>query len=501
LTPTPGGDYIRRMSVPATSTSLPLPSQFQDPAFRRRRTQNWVVLGLLYAFFYMTRYNFAASMGILSATFGWTNTELGVFETVLPLIYGLSVLVNGPLADRIGGKRAFLVGAVGVAVMNVLFGLETLLVRVPAVVEQHGHHTEVITPAVLGLGLSAKEVLVLMAATWAVNGYFQSFGAVAIVKVNAQWFHLRERGTFAGIFGVLIRAGLLLAFQGVPLITSAFGLAWGFIVPAGFVAALFVGNLLFVASSPRDAGFEDMPTGDATDSTGEGPASLTYVLRKVFTNRVAWIIALGSMMIGIVRRSSVDSWFTKYFTNVHLHPGETLASSLPYTVAVWGIALAGIAGGFAFGITSDKVLGGRRAPVITLGFVGMAVTLAVFGLCDRLQLGPWPAALLLPIMSFFVNGSHGMIGGAASMDFGGKKAAATAAGLFDGIQYLASAPFVGYGMGRLLDSFGWSVWQWAPIPFAVLGALIVAQIWHVAPGGKASPQPAAAPAATGTDGR
>jgi OPA family glycerol-3-phosphate transporter-like MFS transporter len=475
------------MSAPVSSSSaLPLPAQFLDPAFRRRRTQNWVVLGLLYAFFYMTRYNFAASMGVLSATFGWTNTQLGIFETVLPLIYGLSVLVNGPLADRIGGKRAFLIGAAGVAVMNVLFGLETMLVQTPAVVQQHGHVTEVITPAVLGLGLTPSGMLTLMATTWAINGYFQSFGAVAIVKVNAQWFHLRERGTFAGIFGVLIRAGLLLAFQGVPLITRAFGLAWGFIVPAALVVALFVGNLLFVESSPSDAGFEDMPTGDATDASDEGPTSLAYVLRKVFTNRTAWIIALGSMMIGIVRRSSVDSWFTKYFTNVHLQAGESLATSLPYTVAVWGIALAGIAGGFAFGITSDKVLGGRRAPVITLGFVGMGLTLAVFGLCDRFQLGPWPAALLLPVMSFFVNGSHGMIGGAASMDFGGKKAAATAAGLFDGIQYLASAPFVGFGMGRLLDRFGWSAWQWAPIPFAILGALVVAQIWNVAPGGHAA---------------
>ena len=38
----------------------------------------------------MTRYNFAAVMADLSHTFGWTNTELGVFETMMPLVYGLS---------------------------------------------------------------------------------------------------------------------------------------------------------------------------------------------------------------------------------------------------------------------------------------------------------------------------------------------------------------------------------------------------------------------------
>ena len=73
-----------------------------------------MVLGLLYAFFYMTRYNFAATMSELSRTFGWTNTQLGIFETMMPLVYGLSVVFNGPLADRIGGRKAFLFGAVGV---------------------------------------------------------------------------------------------------------------------------------------------------------------------------------------------------------------------------------------------------------------------------------------------------------------------------------------------------------------------------------------------------
>ena len=51
-----------------------------------------------------------------AATFGWNNAELGIFETVLPLVYGLSVFFNGPIADRLGGKKAFLFGAVGVIV-------------------------------------------------------------------------------------------------------------------------------------------------------------------------------------------------------------------------------------------------------------------------------------------------------------------------------------------------------------------------------------------------
>src|SRR6202167_1453935 len=143
------------MSGPASSSApsaLPRPAAFADPAFQRRRTVNWMVLGLLYAFFYMSRYNFAATMSELSKTFGWNNTQLGYFETMMPLVYGLSVVFNGPLADRIGGRRAVLIGAVGVTVMNTLFGACILMVQSPAVVTGTGHDMKVITPAVLGGG-------------------------------------------------------------------------------------------------------------------------------------------------------------------------------------------------------------------------------------------------------------------------------------------------------------------------------------------------------------
>ena len=51
--------------------------------------------------------------------------------------------------------------------------------------------------------------------------YFQSYGAVAIVKVNSSWFHVRERGIFGGIFGVLISLGLYFAFDWGESIVNA----------------------------------------------------------------------------------------------------------------------------------------------------------------------------------------------------------------------------------------------------------------------------------------
>jgi OPA family glycerol-3-phosphate transporter-like MFS transporter len=466
-----------------TQTTLERPVLSRE--FRTRRAINWMSLGLLYAFFYMTRYNYTAVAPRLADILGWKNTELGIFETMMPLVYGLSVVLNGPFADRIGGKKAFLYGAAGVAVMNFLFGMASFAVVSPAVWEGTGLARHVVMPTTLGFGLSGGMILTMMAIVWGLNGYFQSYGALSIVKVNAQWFHVRERGTFSGIFGVLIRMGLLLAFQGVPLILLAFPWQYAFWIPGAFVVVLLLINYFFMYNSPKDAGLGDFETGDEVEEDESKPSSVKFIIRKVFASRVMWMIAVGSMMIGFVRRSVVDAWWPKYFVDFYGADNTSFATYLPYLIATWGIALAGIAGGFAFGITSDRTYGGRRAPVITFGFIGMAVVLAFFTASDLLNLGPVVAACCLVVLSFCVNGAHGMIGGAASMDFGGKRAAATAAGLFDGMQYLAGA-FVGVGVGYITTNWGWGAWHWAPIPFALFGAYIMSRLWNVMPKGKAA---------------
>src|SRR5207253_6367071 len=66
---------------------------------------------------------------------------------------------------------------------------------------------------------------------------------------------------------------------------------------------------------------------------------------------------------------------------------------------------------------------------------------------------------------------------------------ATAAGLFDGAQYLAGA-LVGHWMGVLIDAYKvakqpgveYDVWPLAPLPFAIIGAILIARLWNVVPG-------------------
>ncbi|TRZ66785.1 MFS transporter, partial [bacterium] len=285
----------------------------------------------------MTRYNFSANAPTLQSIFGWTKSDLGIFETLLPLVYGLAVVINGPIADKIGGKKSFLIGSVGVIIMNILFGSAGYLVSAPAIM----NGKEVAKDAVLIYGFTKQSLLWSMAIIWAINGYFQAYGALSIVKINAQWFHIRERGTFAAIFGILIRFGLILSFSVTPFIASSLSWKWAFWIPAIFVTVLFFLTLFLVKDTPKEAGYPELDTGDGTVNMDE-KVTLSEVLKKVFASKVMWMIGIGSMMIGFVRRSVVDAWYPVYFKEVY---GVT-GTDVPYQLAAWGIAILGIAGGF-----------------------------------------------------------------------------------------------------------------------------------------------------------
>jgi OPA family glycerol-3-phosphate transporter-like MFS transporter len=97
------------------------------PEFRLRRAQNWLVMGFTYAAMYMARYNFGFANKSLSDAYGWSRAQVGAIISVATLIYGISAIFNGPLADRFGGRRAMIMGAAGATVFNLAFGLGAYL--------------------------------------------------------------------------------------------------------------------------------------------------------------------------------------------------------------------------------------------------------------------------------------------------------------------------------------------------------------------------------------
>jgi MFS transporter, OPA family, glycerol-3-phosphate transporter len=416
--------------------------------YRRRRFMNWFPLGLTYATYYMGRYNLNAASSTVIDTFHLSKADWGMIGTAGFWTYALAVGFNGPLADRIGGKKAILIGAAGAAALNLIIGLLFL----------NGWQTKLI----VGMSL-----------LYAVNCYFQSFGALSVVKVNAPWFHVKERGVFGGIFGIMISSGYFLALTVGGWILSYMPWYWVFIVPSILLVVMFAVDYALVKDRPSDAGFPDFDTGDATsqDADKDKPVDFGYLVRRVFTNPVILTVIAAEFCTGFVRQGLMF-WYVPFLKEVHhIEHGSTL-----YSIASTGVTVGGILGGLLCGYLSDHVFGSRRPPVAFIFYVVQIFALFLLGSAKS----PVAAAWLIPFSVMWVFGVHGMLSATSAMDFGGTKAAATVTGICDGVQYVASG-LTGFALGGVLDRFGWSAWTWMIMPFSLAGAILMTRLWNATP--------------------
>ena len=420
-----------------------------SPAFKKRRGINWMTLGLTYAAMYMARYNFGFANKQLSDTFGFSKTEIGTIITISTLLYGLSAIFNGPIADRWGGRKAMIIGAAGACVFNVAFGMAAYL-------------------GFLGTGTF---MLIYLASMWTLNQYFQSYSALALIKVNAGWFHVTERGVFSAIFGSMIQSG---RFAVYALMTTALvaGLPWQwkFFLPAMIVGVFTLLTFMFVRDTPKDAGLGDFDPQDATSGDTE-KITLAYVAKKVFTNPIAITIAAAEFCTGLVRKG-FEEWFPRYMQEVH----HLQLDNPVFQRNAFAVVIAGIAGAFIAGFLSDKVFGHRRPPVAFLGYVIQVISLTIVALAPSLE----AIIIAFTLNSLAISMVHSMLSGTASMDFGGKRAAATAAGMFDGMQYVGGS-VMGVGAGWLIETYGWNTWGPSMVGFSVIGAILMLKLWNARP--------------------
>ena len=90
--------------------------------FRPRRGLNWVSLGLMYASFYVCRYNFRFATPGMVEEFGFSKFQITGILSAWSVAYGIGQLINGLITGRIGGKKAMLIGAAGTIIMNLVYG-------------------------------------------------------------------------------------------------------------------------------------------------------------------------------------------------------------------------------------------------------------------------------------------------------------------------------------------------------------------------------------------
>lgn len=439
-----------------------------------RRFINWFPLGMTYAFLYMGRYNLAVSKNALGTLM--PKEAFGIIFGIGTWTYALSFLVNGPLVDKIGGKKGIIIAALGTSFANIVLGVLTYLVATNQ----------------LKLNL-----VVAFSVVYSLNMYFQSYGAVSIIKVKAYWFHVRERGIFGAVFGTLISLGVYFAFdwgQAIVNMTKTSANATGpisslirslfvppnpkvdaswavFFIPAAILIGWVFLDWCLIKDTPEEAGFPHLDTHDASSGQMDREFTTKELLKKVFTSPLLIMIALVELTSGVFR-NGIAQWYT-IFAKESPQPGTKFFADN------WGLLLClfGIVGGFAGGLISDKLFQSRRAPPAGLlcgGVLVMAILMRAFLFSEA-----WVVALAGLCIVCCAIGITSLMSGTAATDFGGRKAAATCSGIVDGFAYLGSGlQSVSIGF---LAVHGWYYWPVFLMPFAIGGAIISLRIWHELP--------------------
>jgi len=446
-----------------------------DRWFMLRRFINWFPLGMTYAFLYMGRYNLNVAKIALGATM--SKKDFGLIFGAGTVTYALSFLVNGPLVDKIGGKKGIMIAAVGAAFANILLGVLTYLVAT--------HQLRM-------------NMVLAFSVVYASNMYFQSYGAVSIIKVKAYWFHVRERGVFGAIFGTLISVGAYFAFDWgqaiveMTKVSTKGQIGWFhgllqriFIVPSNPVdatwAVFFIpaAILIFwtlmdwwlIRDTPEEADFPHLDTCDASSGQMHVEFTTMDLLRKVFMSPLMLMLAAVELTSGVLR-NGIYQWYPIFAKEI-AQPGAG------YFSKHWGylICVFGIIGGFAGGLISDKFFRSRRGPPVALlcGFMFLMTVLIGLNLFHSPLAVAWGAVMI----AMAVIGVTSLVSGTAATDFGGRKATGTCSGIIDGCAYL----------GTGLESFSLGVltghsWYWWPIflaPFALIGCILAVKLWYELP--------------------
>lgn len=452
--------------------------------FMIRRFVNWFPLGMTYAFLYMARYNLAVSKNALGDMM--TKEQFGIIFAAGTITYGLSFLINGPLVDKIGGKKGIVIAALGSSLMNLLMGGVTYLYL---------------------MGRLKTNMVVAFSILFALNMFFQSYGAVSIIKVKAYWFHVRERGVFGAIFGTLISFGVYFAFDWGQAIVEAsklhlegpttafqrfiqhaFAIDTGvtnatwlvFTIPAGLLIVWALIDMVLLKDSPKDANFDDFDTADASSTEPDDDKvniTIGFLLKKIFTNPIMYTIALIDFTSGVLR-NGIMQWYLVFAHEMKEINLDYFTSS-QFFIQNWGLLLCmtGIFGGFLSGTVSDRLFQSRRGPPAAINNAIMVLLLII--MLYSMTSNPTVFGAAAVLMTLAVIGVHSLMSGTAAADFGGKKMTATASGIVDGCVYLGSgiqSLAIGY-----LSAKSWTYWPLFLLPFAIAGLILSLRMWSALP--------------------
>jgi OPA family glycerol-3-phosphate transporter-like MFS transporter len=385
-----------------------------------------------YSGYYLCRSNFSVVMPLLVEDLAGRGIDpnsarvtLGSIASLGVLAYAIGKFFGGGLADYLGGRRNFLGGMGGSILFTVLFSLSG--------------------------GIPAFTL------AWMGNRAIQSLGWAGMVKITSKWFSFKNYGTVMAIISLSYLFGDALARQFMAaLIDAGFGWRGVFHVGAGVLFVLLVLCLFLLRESPIDIGSPEAQAnpgnlfgngaGDAEQDRTESSSAFAFLMH--FLRSPAFLLVCALSLGTTILRETFNLWTPTYFTQ---------AAGMSVAQAASASSLFPFLGGVSVvlcGWLSDRLGRSGRAALMFAGLLLSTVALFMMGLGSAQGSHLLPV-VLVALVAFLTIGPYSFLGGAISLDFGGKKGSGTASGLIDGVGYLGGV-LSGDSMARVSVRYGWS---------------------------------------------
>lgn len=416
-------------------------NQREADLFTYWRKRVFMSVWITYGTFYLTRVNMSIAIPGIMKEFGYSKTTLGIILTCFFTTYAIGQFFNGQMGDKFGARRFIALGLLMSGILNIIFGFTT--------------------------------TITMFMLIWGLNGYFQSMGWPASVKTIANWFPPKKRGKMSGLLGTSYQVGNAYSWVLAGLMIGFFHWKWAFWVPGTIVIVSAIYWYIRGRNAPEEVSLpmiEEEGRGMKINNEIRKDHHVGFLntLAIVLKNPKIWVVAFGLFCLNIIRYGFID-WLPTYMFEVQ----KTTISSAAYKAIA--MPLAGSLGAVVSGWISDRFFGSRRAPisVIMLFILGLSALLY-----PKIPAGNWGLSLIcILLIGFMTYGPHVLMVGAIAMDFGTRKASASAAGFIDCFGYIGAA-LAGVGSAHLIEYHGWNTAFYFWVAGAFGATILMATLWN-----------------------
>jgi phosphoglycerate transporter family protein len=406
-----------------------------DRAYRRWRMRILYTLIVGYAAFYLVRQNMQIAVPLMLRDFGCTRTQMGWVFSAFPLVYGVGKFVSGAVCDRVNVRYYMSTGLLLAAFCSVLIGLAPSIAR-----------------ACGGLFHTVLSPLPFIAVFYSFNGLFQSTGWPPVARLMTNWFSPKRLGTYWGVVNMSHQIGSGIILVGGAWLGQHFGWHSIFFMPAAVCALISLFLLENLCDTPESEGlpplevYENLESSWKVEKEESSRISLKEIfLRHILPNRALWLVCLANFFLYVVRMGFFN-WAPTFLQEAR--GSSPIGSSFQSAF----FEISGIFAGIFAGYVSDRWAGGRRNAVCAVFVALLILSLLLFWVAPNGK--PFIDGILLVVIGFFVYGPQSLAG-IAGAEFGSGQAAATANGLTGLFGYMG-AIFSGFGVGLIIDHFGWN---------------------------------------------